>query len=54
MPEDNPLYRPQEVVSAPVNNNVDVVVLNNNQTWMEWIGEFFLRFVYATIKFVPF
>jgi hypothetical protein len=34
--------------------DVKVVALNNNQTWMEWIGALLLRFVYATIKFVPF
>jgi hypothetical protein len=33
---------------------VNVVALNNNQTWIEWIGALLLRFVYATIKFVPF
>jgi hypothetical protein len=26
----------------------------NNQSWIEWIGALLLRFVYATIKFVPF
>jgi hypothetical protein len=50
MPEDNPLYRPQEIAPA----NANVVAVNNNQTWMEWIGNIFMRFVYATIKFVPF
>jgi hypothetical protein len=33
---------------------VNVVALNNNQTWIEWIGALLLRFVYDTIKFVPF
>jgi hypothetical protein len=33
---------------------VNVVALNNNQTWIEWIGASLLWFVYATIKFVPF
>jgi hypothetical protein len=34
--------------------DVNVVAVNNNQTWMEWIGVVLLRFVYTTIKFVPF
>jgi len=33
---------------------VNVVAVNNNQSWIEWIGALLLRFVYATIKFVPF
>jgi hypothetical protein len=34
--------------------DVNVVAVNNNQSWMEWVGAFLLWFVYATIKFVPF
>jgi hypothetical protein len=34
--------------------DVNVVAVNNNQSWMEWVGALLLRFVYATIKFVPF
>jgi hypothetical protein len=33
---------------------VNVVALNNNQSWVEWIGAVFSWFMYATIKFVPF
>jgi hypothetical protein len=50
MPEDNPLYTPQEIATSQVN----VVAANNNKTWIEWIEVLFLRFVFATIKFVPF
>jgi hypothetical protein len=34
--------------------DVNVVAVNNNQSWIEWVGALLLRFVYATIKFVPF
>jgi hypothetical protein len=54
MPEDNPLYRKQEVALANASANVNVVAINNNQTWMKWVGALLMRFVYATIKFVPF
>jgi hypothetical protein len=47
MPEDNQLYMSQDVAHADVN-------VFNNQTWMEWIGALLLRFVYVTIKFLPF
>jgi hypothetical protein len=36
------------------NKDVNVVAVNNNQSWIEWVGALLLRFVYATIKFVPF
>jgi hypothetical protein len=37
--------RPQEV---------NIVAVNNNKTWIEWIGAWLSWFMYATIKFVPF
>jgi len=51
MPEDSPKQIVQNEL-APA--DVNVVALNNNQSWMEWIGAWLSWFMYATIKFVPF